>query len=272
MRDGKGGDYFKANAIREKCTVGKSSGRAPLIYVDFVLVRRGRGDECFDDGRRIVFETAKKERGRRRRRTAKESVLFRRLVSPRAGKKAFHHFPLPLSSIHDSLRHDARRHRPRPRPLALLCASERACPHETVSARSLAERASSAREAGGGRRCPVRGGVAGRLVFQTRGMMTTMHRLLPTDGRTKGTDSATSVLLRPRPAPPALETCFDFPPSLGLLPKYALGISTSSSHSSVGVIVDDDVANRHSNSGLISQDDDDDDQVLGKWGQLRMSA
>ena len=154
MRDetremGKGEDYFKANAIREKCTVGKSSGRAPLIYVDFVLVRRGRGDECFDDGRRIVFETAKKERGRRRRRTAKESVLFRRLVSPRAGKKAFHHFPLPLSSIHDSLRHDARRHRPR--PLARSLVRERASVPPRDCQRPLSRRASERREGGRGR-------------------------------------------------------------------------------------------------------------------------
>ena len=41
MRDGEGGDYFKANAIREKCTVGKCSGRAQFILT---LCACGVGD------------------------------------------------------------------------------------------------------------------------------------------------------------------------------------------------------------------------------------
>ena len=40
MREGR--DYFKTNAIREKCTVGKSSWRAPFILTLRAEERRGR--------------------------------------------------------------------------------------------------------------------------------------------------------------------------------------------------------------------------------------
>ena len=57
---GEGRDYFKTNAIREKCTVGKSSWRAPFILTLRAEEWSGakgatRGDECFNDGRRIVL-------------------------------------------------------------------------------------------------------------------------------------------------------------------------------------------------------------------------
>ena len=106
---------------------------------------------------------------------SKRVCVFSRLGSaPRGGgKKAFHHFPLcslPPSIVYSLLR------------LAL------ARTHETVSARSLSR--DTAVEKGAGEEASaaaVVGGVAGRLVFQTRGMtMMMMHRLLLTDGRTDG--------------------------------------------------------------------------------------
>ena len=118
---GEGRDYFKTNAIREKCTVGKSSLRAP-----FILTLRAE-EWSGVEGRRVATSVSMTEeelcsrrqrkgrrgggrrpRGRtgaaRRRRSrpsapmtdSKRVCVFSRLgsASRGGGKKAFHHFPL----------------------------------------------------------------------------------------------------------------------------------------------------------------------------------
>ena len=195
MRDGKGGDYFKANAIREKCTVGKCSGRAPFILT---LCACGVGDAT------SVSMTEEELCSRRQRKRggvasvdtahSKRAGVFSRLVQSvlrRMRQESLPSFPPPLPSFVYS------RLTPPRRSLAWAC--ERASVHPRDCQRSLplsphatrrwGRRARAAAvEATVGRRRRRRsggGGVAGRLVFQTRGMMM-MHRLLPTDGRTDG--------------------------------------------------------------------------------------
>ena len=190
MRDGEGGDYFKANAIREKCTVGKCSGRAPFILT---LCACGVGDATsvsMTEEELCSSVRGGKERGAATRPSvgaahSKGAGVFSRLVQSvlrRMRQESLPSFPPPppflLSSIHDS-----------PRLAARLPgrASERAPTRLSALSPSLSPRDATLGTPGGGGGGDGRAAAEWQAVWFSRlGGMMMMHRLLPTDGRTDG--------------------------------------------------------------------------------------